>query len=106
MPPRDCLVTVTDGRGVRHAVEVSADSLFDAAARALAALARDEWTESVGPATRVEVRVLQPVVTHTVTVRQLARWAEASATSPEERLRKERVRLLLAATSAGRTPHG
>jgi hypothetical protein len=89
-------VTITDERGVRHAVEVVAESVFDAAARGLAALSQSRWTERVGPATRVEVQVHQPVVTHTVTVRQLARWAEASAASPEERIRKDRVRVLLA----------
>jgi hypothetical protein len=89
-------VTITDARGVRHTVEVVAESVFDAAARGLAALASHEWTDGTGPASRVEVQAVAPVVTHTVTVRQLARWAESSATSPEERLRKDRVRLLLA----------
>jgi hypothetical protein len=89
-------VTVTDVRGVRHAVEVSADSVFDAAARALAALAAHAWTDGIGPATRVDVQVLEPVLTHTITVQQLARWAQSSATSPEERIRKDRVSVLLA----------
>ena len=97
MPSRACLVTVTDARGVRHGVEVTADSVFDAAARGLAALADSAWTERVGPATRVDVQVLQPIVTHTVTVHQLARWAQGSASSPEERVRKDRVRVLLTA---------
>jgi hypothetical protein len=96
VPPRPCLVTIADARGVRHSVEVTAESVFDAAAKGLAALAGHEWTERVGPATRVEVQVIAPVVTHTVAVRQLARWAESSAASPEERLRKDRVRRLLA----------
>jgi hypothetical protein len=89
---------VTDQLGcqVRHAVEVSADSVFDAAARGLAALVGHEWTERVGPATRLEIQVLQPVVTHTVTVQQLARWAAGSAASPEERVRKDRVGALIA----------
>jgi hypothetical protein len=39
-----CLVTVTDVRGIRHTVEVQAESLFEAAA--------------------LEVRVHEPAVTH------------------------------------------
>jgi len=97
-------VTVTDVRGVRHAVEVSGDSVFDAAARALAALAAHEWTDGIGPGTRVDVQVLEPVLTHTVTVQQLARWAQSSAASPEERLRKDRVSALLAPASKRPTP--
>lgn len=30
VPPRSCLVTLTDSRGIRHSVEVTAESLFEA----------------------------------------------------------------------------
>jgi hypothetical protein len=33
--------------------------------------------------------VLQPAITHTVTVQQLARWANGSAVNPDEQIRKE-----------------
>ena len=38
MAARTCLVTVTDLRGIRHSVEVKAETVFEAAARALPAL--------------------------------------------------------------------
>jgi hypothetical protein len=79
---RACIVTVTDMRGVRSSVEVMAATVFDAAAQALAVLRQDAWVEAIGPATRLDVQVAQPVVTHTVTVWQLERWADGSATTP------------------------
>jgi hypothetical protein len=93
---RSCIVTIADARGVRHSVEVTAESVYDAAAQGLAALATHEWVDRPGPASRVDVQIVAPVVTHTVTLRQISRWADSSAASPEERLRKDRVRLLIA----------
>ena len=95
MPQRPCLVTIVDTGGIRHSIEVTADSVFDAAARGLAALDESAWTTRPGPATRVEIEVRAPIVTHTVTVQQIARWAQGTASSPDERLRKDRVRQLL-----------
>lgn len=97
MEPRKCIVTVVDVRGVRRSAEVTAASVFEAAGLGLAALRSDRWTEPIGPATRVEVGVTTPVVTHTLTVQQLERWAGGAAASPDERLRKDRVLGLLRA---------
>jgi hypothetical protein len=55
MPPRACWVTVTDSRGVRHAVEVIAESIYEAAVLALAAFRADDWIESAGPGTQLDV---------------------------------------------------
>ncbi len=90
-------VTVVDVRGVRRSAEVTAASVFEAAGLGLAALRSDSWTEPIGPATRVEVGVTTTVVTHTLTVQQLERWATGAAASPDERLRKDRVLGLLRA---------
>jgi hypothetical protein len=67
---------------VRDSVEVEADSLFDAAAHALAVLRSDDWTGVIGPATRREILLLQPLVTHTVTRQQLDRWANSTVVNP------------------------
>jgi hypothetical protein len=81
--------------GVQHAVDVSADTLFEAAALGFQALLRDGWVEPLGPATRLEIEVRNPSVRHEVTVQQVRRWAEGAAASPAERLRKERVLAML-----------
>jgi len=95
VPVRSCLVTLVDGRGIRHTVEVTAETVFDAAARGLAALAESAWTDRPGPATRLDIEVRAPAVIHTITVQQLARWSQGTAASPDERLRKDRVRQIL-----------
>jgi hypothetical protein len=96
MAAQTCTVSVTDSRGIRHSVEITAESLFEAAAMALAAFRKDGWTEPPGPATRLEIEVKPPVVRHTVTVQQLQRWLDGATTSPNETVRKKRLKSLLA----------
>ena len=79
-------------------MNVTAESVFDAAARALSVLRRDAWIDGVGSATRLEIQVPQPAITHTITVQQLERWANGSAVNPDERIRKDRLRAILAGT--------
>jgi hypothetical protein len=45
----------------------------------------------------LEIQVPRPVITHTVTVQQLERWANGSAVNPEERIRKDQLKALLSA---------
>jgi hypothetical protein len=95
VPLKTCSVTLTDVSGVRHTAEVAAESLFEAAAMALAVLKKDGWTNTIGPAARLEVEVREAVVKHTVTVTQIERWLQGATTSPNERVRKDRLRALL-----------
>ena len=93
--PRACIVSFADSTGVQHRVEVTAETLFEAAALGLKLLREHGWSSPIGPATRLEVRVSHPTITHEVTVRQLQRWSESTAVSPDERVRKDRVRTML-----------
>jgi hypothetical protein len=95
VPPKTCRVSVTDPRGVVHSVEVPADTLFEAAAKGLAALKKDYWTEPVGTSARIQVEVLEPAVTHTLTVMQLERWLQGATSSPNEAVQKRRLSELL-----------
>jgi hypothetical protein len=95
VPLKTCSVTVTDSAGVRHSVEVIAESLFEAAAMGLAALKKDGWTAPIGPAARLEVEVRETVVRHTLTVVQIERWLQGATASPNERVKKDRLRALL-----------
>jgi hypothetical protein len=96
MAVQTCSVTFIDPRGVRHTVDVVAESLFEAAALGLAALKKDGWTDQVGPATKLEVEVRPPAVKHAVSVLQIERWLHGATTSPNERVRKDRLKTLLA----------
>jgi hypothetical protein len=93
MPPRSCLVTLIDSRGIRHSVEVTAESLFEAGVLAVTAFRKAGWVEEApGLASRLEIEVREPAVKHTVTLAQLQRWAYGTAKSPVEKIRRERMR--------------
>jgi hypothetical protein len=76
-------------------VEVSADTLFEAAAKGLAALKKDDWTDPVGTGARIQVEVYQPAITHTLTVMQLERWLQGATSSPNEAVQKRKLNELL-----------
>jgi hypothetical protein len=95
MATRVCAVALTDAAGVKHSVEVKAETLFEAAALGLAAMKREEWVEGRGPGATLEVSVVQPVVTHSVSVQQVVRWLDGVTTSPRERVRRERLKEML-----------
>ena len=85
-----------DSNGIEHSVVVIAESLFEAAALALALLKQDAWVaQNPGPLTRLRVEVREPPVEHSLTVQQLKRWADRTPTSPAERIKKERLKVLL-----------
>jgi hypothetical protein len=94
VPAKTCLVTVVDIRGVRHTAEVMSETLFEAAVLGLRALKRDGWMGEVGPATRLEVEVKEPTVTHVLSVQQIQRWLESTG-KPSEQMKKAKLRDLL-----------
>jgi hypothetical protein len=61
----------------------------------VAALKKDGWTNAIGPVARLEVEVRDTIVRHTLTLPQLKRWLQGVTTSPNERVRKDRLRALL-----------
>jgi hypothetical protein len=95
MSVRLCSVSLTDLSGVRHTVEVSAESLLEAAALGLAALKGDDWTDGPGRAATLEITVVEPIVKHSVPVARVIRWLDGATTSPNEKVRKEKLKALL-----------
>jgi hypothetical protein len=58
---RECKVSVADIEGVEHSTQVTAGSLYEAVAAALASIRKDEWVGEIGTGlTTVKVEVLQP----------------------------------------------
>jgi hypothetical protein len=79
-----CTVSYTDSGGVEHVVEVTAGSLFEAAALGLEAFAAGELTESrPAPATILEIVATPVPVTHRVRVSQPKEWLKWSRQKPE-----------------------
>jgi len=96
MTGRICRVTFRDLEGVRHTVEVAAESVYEASALALSALSKHEWIENIGPGTRLDIQIVEPNVTHTLYVAQLHTWLAGPAANPTEMLRKKKLKELLA----------
>jgi hypothetical protein len=96
MPSRSCNVSFVGPTGVRHSIEVTAETLYEAAAMALSIFRQSEWADQVGPGTELTVSVKNPETKHTVTAMQIRRWCDGVAVSPDEVLKRNRVRALIA----------
>ena len=97
MTDKHCRVSFTDGHGITHAVDVTADSLFEAAVRGVKALRSGGWNEPPGEAALVQIQVSNPSVVHTVSLRHVARWLNGVSSSPRESMKKMALRKMLAA---------
>jgi hypothetical protein len=95
MALRACTVSLVGPAHVRHSVDVTAESLYEAAVLGVKLLAQDGWVGAIAPGTQIEVQVRPPAMLHVVTVTELRRWVEALGLSPEETLRKRKLRALL-----------
>jgi hypothetical protein len=90
-----CTVSFVGPTGVRHAVEVTAESLYEAAILGLNLLRQAGWADPITPGTQLDVEVRHPATVHCVTVTQLRRWVDTIALSPDETLKKRKLRELL-----------
>jgi hypothetical protein len=87
-----CVVSFTDTDGFRHSVAVVADSLYEAAARAVRSFA-DAGCPTQG--TDLEIEVKGPAVTHTIKLNRVCAWVNGVAKSPKDKVLKERLKELL-----------
>jgi hypothetical protein len=89
---RDCQVSCRDLTGTDHTVEVTAESLFEAVARALSILHKDAWVEEIGGGlTELRVRVRQPAVEHRVRMKDFWQWLDSQGKTPRECTLKRRL---------------
>ena len=96
MGDRACKVSFTDPRGIKHSVEVTADSLFEAAVLGVKVLRSGEWNDPPNQTTMIEVEVRNPSVKHTVSLMHISRWLNGASSSPAESMKKVKLRKLLA----------
>ena len=79
-----CLVSFIDTNNIRHAVEVAASTLYEAATLAMAEFRRCKFTENApGPARRLTVTVKGPSTSHEVQWGKVETWIQ-SAGKPNE----------------------
>jgi len=86
------VVSCRDLKGTDHTVEVTAESLYEAVAQALAVLQKDLWVEEIGGGlTELRVRVRQPAVEHRVHMKDFWRWLDTQGRTPAECIQKRRL---------------
>jgi hypothetical protein len=54
------------------------------------------WADGVALGTELEVQVREPATSHRISVQQIHRWCDGIAISPDDTLRKRRLKQLLA----------
>ena len=75
MALKACTVVIHDLNETAHAIDVTAKSLYEAIAQALAALRGHEWVGEIGRGlTTVTVKVRHPEVTHVVKIQDFENW--------------------------------
>lgn len=87
-----CFVSYVDVEGLRHAVEVEADSLYEAVILAVRTFRQHHCEPGEHGKIEVEIR---SSITHTVTLKKIHSWLQGGARSPKEAITKERLRALL-----------
>jgi len=93
---RTCTVSFAGPSGVRHSVEVTAESIYEAAALGVSALKSDGWADAIAPGTELEIQGREPATCHRLTGAadsSLVRWR---CGQPDETLKKRRLKQLLA----------
>jgi hypothetical protein len=93
---RPCSVSFTDSEGMTHTVEVSASTVYEAGALAIAEFGRCRFTpDPPGPASRLTVMVKAPATSHEVRVSKIESWLQSGGKSPNEQAMKVRLRGVL-----------
>ena len=87
-----CFVSYVDISGIRHTVEVEADSLYEAAALAIRAFKEHDCAPAAMSQLEVEIR---KSITHTVTVQRLYDWLNGASKSPNQKVAKEKLKALV-----------
>lgn len=88
-----CIVSYLDTEGIRHTVEVQADSLYEAAVLGVKTLREHDCAP--GDISKLEVEI-RSSITHEITLKKVRQWLSGGAKSPKEAVTKERLRELLA----------
>lgn len=87
-----CIVSYLDVEGLRHSVEVEAETLYEAAVLAVRTFKQHHCEP--GDLSEIEVEI-RSCVTHTVTLKKIHSWLQGGAKSPKEAVTKERLRALI-----------
>jgi|SRR5689334_9032143 len=95
MPSRACSVSFVGTSGIRHGVDVDAESVFEAAVKAIARFRDDPWMEQVGIVTPLDIEIRESSTKHCVTLKQVESWLASASTTPRVASKKVRLKMLL-----------
>jgi hypothetical protein len=93
---RTCSVSCKDLQDIQHTVEVTAETLYEAIAKALIIFRQNDWVADIGTGTTaVPVVVKEPTVMHQVLIEDFEQWLKRNGRSPAETVSKSALRKLL-----------
>jgi hypothetical protein len=96
MPPRSCRVTIKDLEGVKHTVQVTAETLYEAVALGLVAIRGNDWVMGLANGTNtVQVSVVDIPIEHSVKVQDFNAWLQRTAGTPQETSKRARIKAIL-----------
>jgi hypothetical protein len=96
MALKACTAVVHNLNETAHAIDVTAESLYEAIAQALATLRGHEWVGDIGKGlTTVTVKVRHAEVTHVVKIQDFENWLNRRCKSPADTVLKTRLRHML-----------
>jgi hypothetical protein len=82
--------------GVTHRVEVTAGTLYEAVAQALAAIRGNDWVAGIAQGINaVKVSVADVRVEHEVKLMDFTKWVDRTGGSPREISDRQRIRSIL-----------
>jgi len=91
-----CTLVVHDLNDTAHALDVTAETLYEAVAQALATVRGQHWVADIGRGlTTVTVKVRNPEVTNIVKIQDFENWLNRGCKSPAETVLKARLRQML-----------
>src|ERR1700704_5915122 len=96
MSVRSCKVMIQDMDGVTHAVEGTAETLYEAVALGMAAIRTDEWVAGIATGLNpVKVKVTDVPVEQEVKIMDFTQWLDRTGGSPREMSDRKRIRSIL-----------
>lgn len=87
-----CFVSYLDTSGIRHQVEVEAETMYEAAALAVRAFKEHDCAPGAMGQLEVEIRTS---IIHSLTVKKLHDWLNGGAKTPSEGVLKDRLRKVI-----------
>jgi hypothetical protein len=82
--------------GVRHTVDVTAETLYEAVALGMAAIRTDDWVTGIAQGLNpVTVQVTHVAVKHEVKLMDFTKWLDRTNGSPREMSDRKRIRSIL-----------